>query len=71
MNALDPALVMGLGIFSIIVIVAVFLVCRIVACWYFRINEIVKLLTVIRDRLPTREAAESESKQANSSTDVK
>jgi len=70
MNALDPTLVMGLGIFGIIVIVAVFLVCRIVACWYFRINEIVKVLTEIRDRLPSRESAESESKEANSSTGV-
>lgn len=44
--------IIGLIIFSVIV----FTVGRMITCWYFKINEVVKLLTEIRDSLASMQA---------------
>ena len=44
--------IIGLIIFSIIV----FTIGRMITCWYFKINEAVKLLTEIRDTLASMQA---------------
>lgn len=59
MNTLDPALTAGFAVFGIIAIAVLFLVGRILVCWYFRINEIVKLLAETRDRLPEQKESGS------------
>ncbi|MHB1620860.1 MAG: hypothetical protein ACYCTY_12915 [Sulfuricella sp.] len=53
MDAVISNLVGGVLIFFIIAII-VFLVCREIVCWYFKINRNVELLTEIRDLLAAK-----------------
>jgi len=46
----------ALGWVYIIGAVLVFLVCREIVCWYFKLNEIASLLRQVRDRLSSIQA---------------
>jgi len=46
----NNAVAAGIGIF-ILVSILIFLICREIVCWYFKINERVALLKEIRDLL--------------------
>ena len=48
--ASDNNIMVGVGIL-ILVSILIFLICREIFCWYFKINERVALLTDIRDLL--------------------
>ena len=39
------------AIITLLILFVIFLVCREIACWYWKLNEIVSLLKEIRDEL--------------------
>ena len=53
----------GLMIFSIILIV-IFLACREIVCWYFKINQTVSLLTEVRNLLAATKGSRSDSQSS-------
>ena len=57
-----------LAIFSVIVLV-VFLVCREIVCWYWKINKSIALLTEIRDLLANNARISSSPEPQKSATE--
>lgn len=66
MDNIGSNIVGGLLIFSVILIV-IFLVCREIICWYWKINQNVALLTEIRDLLAAKGTSSTSPNVANPS----
>lgn len=49
----------GEFIVLILIFIVIFLICREIVCWYWKMNETVSLLTEIRDLLKSSVAEES------------